>query len=133
MGGAVPPLPQYAFMAWCSGGAEGHSPLTERGFYLLPEALDCRIFLFNLQPLFCFPELGVVHHCRYKVSQSGNSFENRVRIVAYNKFLPFSPVSPTLRSSAFAYCRQLTTFLSRKFYRLRFYYTLFMAVLGLMH
>jgi hypothetical protein len=23
MGGAVPPLPQYAFMAWCSGGAQG--------------------------------------------------------------------------------------------------------------
>jgi hypothetical protein len=23
MGKAVPPLPQYAFMAWCSGGAQG--------------------------------------------------------------------------------------------------------------
>jgi hypothetical protein len=23
MGGAVSPLPQYAFMAWCSGGAQG--------------------------------------------------------------------------------------------------------------
>jgi hypothetical protein len=22
MGGAVPPFPQYAFMAWCSGGAQ---------------------------------------------------------------------------------------------------------------
>jgi hypothetical protein len=29
MGGAVPPLPQYAFMAWCSGGAQGQ-------LYLLP-------------------------------------------------------------------------------------------------
>jgi len=30
MGGAVPPLPQYAFMAWCLGGAQGtalHLPL----------------------------------------------------------------------------------------------------------
>jgi membrane protein YqaA with SNARE-associated domain len=24
MSGAVPPLPQYAIMAWCSGGAQGH-------------------------------------------------------------------------------------------------------------
>jgi hypothetical protein len=23
IGGAVPPLPQYALMAWCSGGARG--------------------------------------------------------------------------------------------------------------
>jgi hypothetical protein len=23
MGGAVPPIPQYALMAWCSGGAQG--------------------------------------------------------------------------------------------------------------
>jgi hypothetical protein len=29
MGGAVPPLPQYAFMAWCSGGAQVFVDLLE--------------------------------------------------------------------------------------------------------
>jgi hypothetical protein len=30
MSGAVSPLPQYAFMAWCSGGAQGQLYLYQR-------------------------------------------------------------------------------------------------------
>jgi hypothetical protein len=48
MGGAVPPLPQYAFMAWCSGGADGQ---------LLPYLLSFKLINFAFQMLpFLVPE-----------------------------------------------------------------------------
>jgi len=58
MGGALPPLPQYAFMAWYSGGAQGQLYLSYPYVHIYVIKILKEEFIICFTRLYLFPFPG---------------------------------------------------------------------------